>query len=54
MKSESRKKYGLKQMNIEIPESVLSEIRACAAKRNIPMRTWILRQIARGLQRERI
>lgn len=52
MDQKKRDEYGLKQLNIEIHKDLLEEIKFNAKKRNIPMRTWILRTIAKGLNEE--
>jgi len=52
LNQEKRKEYGLKQLNIEIQEELLEEIKFHANKRNIPMRTWILRTIIKGIKEE--
>jgi len=52
MNSELRKKYGLKQLNIEIEEPLLEEIKRLAKRRNIPTRTWIIRHLVNGIKSE--
>jgi len=52
MIQENRDRYNLKQLNLEVPQEVLTEIKIIAAKRNIPMRTWLLRQIIKALKSE--
>jgi hypothetical protein len=42
----------LKQLIIEVPIDVHMQIKLICVKRNIPMRTWILRQIIKGLREE--
>jgi len=52
MKVEKRKEYNLKQLNIEIPKELLTRIKFNAVKRNIPLRTWILRVLINSLSVE--
>jgi len=52
MKHERRKKLNLKQLIIEVPIDVHMQIKLNATKRNIPMRTWVLRKLIKGLREE--
>ena len=52
MNKENRDKQNLKQLNIEIDKEILIQVKMVCIKRNIPMRTWIYRQLIKGLREE--
>jgi len=52
MNTEKRKLYNLKQLNVEIPIDMHNKIKFAAKRRNIPMRTWILRSLYKTLTEE--
>lgn len=52
MKTDRRKEYNLKQLIIEIPEELHTRIKVHAHKRNISMKSWIVRYIIKGLAEE--
>lgn len=52
MKNEKRKEYNVKQLLIEVPSELHAQIKMAAARRNIPMRTFIIRHLVRALKNE--
>lgn len=54
MNQEKRKEYNLKQLNIEISADDLARIKLAAERRNIPIRTWVLRALLAALQKEEL
>jgi predicted HicB family RNase H-like nuclease len=50
MDTKSRKKYGLKQLNIEIPECIHIEIKKSAKDNGTSLKTWIIKSLLATLK----
>lgn len=53
MNTEKRKEYGLKQLNIEVPEDIKTQIYKAAERRNISIRLWVHRALVKALNDEK-
>lgn len=49
MNNEKRKDSNLKQLNVEIPQEIITQIKIAAIKRNVPMGTLVLRALIKSL-----